>query len=56
MFKVPVGCFRIMCYGWIIAGIAFILGLNRNGENLTGAGFLGLVVGLIGLYMTRSKD
>lgn len=56
MFKLPAGCFRFLCYGWILAGIVFVLGLNRNGENLTGAGFLGITVGAIGLYVTRSRD
>ncbi len=56
MFKMPAGCFRFMCYGWILVGIVFILGLNRNGENLTGAGVLGIAIGAIGLYVTRSRD
>ena len=56
MFKLPVGCFRFMCYGWILTGIVFILGLNKGGENLTGAGILGLSIGLIGLYTTSSRD
>ena len=52
----PVGCFRLMCYLWILVGTVFILGLNRNGENLTSAGIMGLAVGLIGLYTTRPRD
>ena len=45
-----------MGYVWILTGIVFLLGLNRNSENLTGAGILGLTIGLIGLYTTRSRD
>jgi len=56
MFKIPAGCFRFLCYGWILAGICFVLGLNRNGENLTNAGILGITVGVIGLYVTRPRD
>lgn len=56
MIKMPVGCFRFLCYGWIISGIIFILGLNRNGENLSSAGIFALIVGIIGLYTTRQRD
>jgi len=55
MIRLPVGCARFFCYGWIIVGIVFLLGLNKNGEDLTGAGILSLGVGLLGLYVTRPR-
>ena len=56
MMRLPAGCAQILCYGWIIVGIAFILGLNKGGENLVGAGFLSLGLGLWGLYVTRPRN
>ncbi len=53
MIPIPTGCARFLCYGWIITGIVFLLGLNKNGEDLSGAGLLALVAGLLGLYVTR---
>ncbi len=53
MIPIPTGCARFLCYGWIIVGVVFLLGLNKNGEDLSGAGLLALVAGLLGLYVTR---
>jgi len=55
MIPIPTGCARFLCYGWIITGIVFLLGLNKNGEDLSGAGLLALVAGLFGLYVTRRR-
>ncbi len=56
MIPIPTGCARFLCYGWIITGIVFLLGLNKNGEDLSGAGLLALVAGLLGLYVTRRRQ
>ena len=56
MIPIPTGCGRFLCYGWIITGIVFLLGLNKNGEDLSGAGLLALVAGLLGLYVTRRRQ
>jgi len=53
MIPIPTGCARFLCYGWIITGIVFLLGLNKNGEDLSGAGLLALGAGFLGLYVTR---
>ncbi len=37
MIPIPTGCARFLCYGWIITGICFLLGMNKNGEDLSGA-------------------
>ena len=50
MIPIPAGCARFLCYGWIITGLCFVLGLNKNGEDLSGAGLMA-----IGLYVTRSR-
>ena len=55
MIPIPTGCARFLCYGWIITGLVFLLGLNKNGEDLSGAGLLALVAGLFGLYVTRPR-
>ncbi len=55
MIPIPTGCARFLCYGWIITGICFLLGMNKNGEDLSGAGLLGLGAGLFGLYVTRPR-
>ena len=31
MIPIPAGCARFLCYGWIITGVIFVLGLNKNG-------------------------
>ncbi len=41
MIPIPAGCARFLCYGWIITGVCFVLGLNKNGEDLSGAGLIG---------------
>ncbi len=55
MIPIPAGCARFFCYGWIITGIIFFLGLNKNGENLTGAGLMAIGLGVLGLYVTRPR-
>jgi len=55
MIPIPTGCARFLCYGWIITGILFMLGVNKNGEDLSGAGVFALVTGLLGLYVTRPR-
>ena len=35
MIPIPAGCARFLCYGWIITGVVFVLGLNKNGEDLS---------------------
>ena len=56
MMRLPAGCARFLCYGWIIVGVVFLLALNKGGENLVGAGFLSLGLGLWGLYVTRPRN
>ncbi len=56
MIPIPTGCARFLCYGWIITGICFLLGMNKNGEDLSGAGLLALGAGLFGLYVTRPRQ
>ena len=53
--RLPAGCARFLCYGWIITGVVFVLGLNKGGENLTGAGLLAIGLGVWGLYVTRPR-
>ena len=55
MIPIPTGCARVLCYGWIITGILFLLGLNKNGEDLSGAGVFAVITGLLGLYVTRPR-
>lgn len=55
MVPIPAGCARFLCYGWIITGILFLLGVNKNGENLSGAGLFAVITGLLGLYVTRPR-
>jgi hypothetical protein len=55
MIPIPTGCARFLCCGWIITGICFLLGMNKNGEDLSGAGMLALGAGLLGLYVTRPR-
>ena len=33
MIPIPAGCARFLCYGWIITGVVFVLGLNKNRPN-----------------------
>jgi hypothetical protein len=42
MIPIPAGCARFLCYGWIITGVYFVLGLNKNGEDLSGAGLMAI--------------
>jgi len=55
MIPIPTGCARFLCYGWIITGILFLLGVNKNGEDLSGAGLFAVITGLLGLYVTRPR-
>jgi hypothetical protein len=55
MIPIPAGCARFLCYGWIITGVCFVLGLNKNGEDLSGAGLLAIGLGVLGLYVTRPR-
>ncbi|MCG3773696.1 MAG: hypothetical protein JW395_0509 [Nitrospira sp.] len=55
MIPIPAGCARFLCYGWIITGVIFVLGLNKNGEDLSGAGLLAIGLGVLGLYVTRPR-
>ena len=43
MIPIPAGCARFLCYGWIITGVVFVLGLNAIG------------LGVLGLYVTRPR-
>jgi hypothetical protein len=55
MIPIPAGCARFLCYGWIITGACFVLGLNRTNEDLSGAGLLAIGLGVLGLYLTRPR-
>ena len=55
MMRLPAGCARFLCYGWIITGTAFVLGLHKGGEDLSGAGLLAIGLGVFGLYVTRPR-
>lgn len=55
MIPIPAGCARFLCYGWIITGTAFVLGLHKVGEDLSGAGLLAIGLGVFGLYVTRPR-
>jgi len=55
MIPIPAGCARFLCYGWIITGIVFVLGLNKNGEDLSSAGLIAIGLGVLGLYVTRPR-
>ena len=55
MIPIPAGCARFLCYGWIITGVIFVLGLNKNGEDLSSAGLMAIGLGVLGLYVTRPR-
>jgi len=55
MILIPAGCARFLCYGWIITGVCFVLGLHKGGESLTVAGLLAIVLGVLGLCVTRPR-
>lgn len=47
MFRIPWGCAVFLCAGKVLVGFIFLLGLNRNGEDLRMGGlFLIAVFGL----------
>jgi len=50
MMRLPAECARFLCYGWIITGTAFVLGLHKGSEDLSGAGLMA-----IGLGVTRNQ-
>jgi hypothetical protein len=56
MIRLPVGCARFLCYGWIITGTAFVLGLHKGSGALSGAGLMAIVFGVLGLYVTRPSQ
>ena len=56
MIPIPAGCARFLCYGWIITGTAFVLGLHKGSEDLSGAGLLAIGLGVFGLYVTRPRQ
>jgi hypothetical protein len=35
--------------------VVFVLGLNQNGEDLSGAGLMAIGLGVLGLYVTRPR-
>jgi hypothetical protein len=53
--RLPAGCARFLCYGWIITGTAFVLGMHKGSEDLSGAGLLAIGLGVFGLYVTRPR-
>lgn len=55
MIPIPAGCVRFICFGWIITGICFLLGLNKNREDLSGVGLIAIGLGVLGLYVTRPR-
>ena len=55
MIPIPAGCARFLCYGWIITGVCFLLGMHKGGEDLSGAGLLAIGLGVLGLYVTRPR-
>ena len=55
MIPIPAGCARFLCYGWIITGVCFVLGVNKGGEDLSGAGLMAIGLGVLGLYVTRPR-
>ena len=56
MMRLPAGCARFLCYGWIITGTAFVLGLHKGSEDLFGAGLMAIGLGVFGLYVTRPRQ
>jgi hypothetical protein len=56
MMRLPAGCARFLCYGWIITGTAFVLGIHKGSEDLSGAGLLAIGLGVFGLYVTRPRQ
>ena len=55
MIPIPAGCARFLCYGWIITGVCFVLGMHKGGEDLSGAGLMAIGLGVLGLYVTRPR-
>ncbi|MDP4659911.1 MAG: hypothetical protein NWS49_11240 [Opitutales bacterium] len=55
MIPIPAGCARFLCYGWIITGVCFVLGMHKGGEDLSGAGLMAIGLGALGLYVTRPR-
>ena len=47
MIPIPAGCARFLCYGWIITGVCFVLGMHKGGEDLSGAGLMMLCCGVV---------
>jgi hypothetical protein len=55
LIPIPAGCARFLCYGWIITGVCFVLGMHKGGEDLSGAGLMAIGLGALGLYVTRPR-
>jgi hypothetical protein len=55
MIPIPAGCARFLCYGWIITGTCFVLGMHKGSEDLSGAGLMAIGLGVLGLYVTRPR-
>jgi hypothetical protein len=55
LIPIPAGCARFLCYGWIITGVCFVLGMHKGGKNLSGAGLMAIGLGALGLYVTRPR-
>ncbi len=53
LILIPAGCARFLCYGWIITGVCFVLGMHKGGEDLSGAGLM--AIGLGGLNMGSGR-
>jgi len=55
LILIPAGCARFLCYGWIITGGCFVLGMHKGSEDLSGAGLMAIGLGVLGLYVARPR-
>jgi hypothetical protein len=55
LILIPAGCARFLCYGWIITGVCFVLGMHKGSEDLSGAGLMAIGLGVLGLYVIRPR-
>lgn len=51
----PPKVLKFFGYMWIIVGVIFVLGLNRNNEDLRGAGLLSILVGGVFVFLNKEK-
>ena len=51
----PPKVLKFFGYMWIIVGVIFVLGLNRNNEDLRGAGLLSILVGGVFVFFNKEK-